>query len=274
MFLNIGCGSVFVSRRDWVNIDLNAQSESVSAISLDDVLRQFGPGSFQAAYCSHLIEHLPTFELQQFLKTVLALLVPGGRFRVVTPDFDSLVLSYAEAIKGFEFEKASVEKVLLLDQLVRTTSGGDYRRSLQSLIDRKGNQLREYIKVRSGEDIGITKGERQLEVKSRRLWAVFIRGKRRISKRVRKFALMSIRALMPSGLKGNILLTEPGERHMWVYSYYELSSIALEAGFSLVEQVDNRSSSSIPLEDVMVLDCGDEGGVRKGSHSIFVELVK
>lgn len=53
--------------------------------------------SVDVLYSSHMLEHLDRAETQAFLKEVKRVLVPGGRVRIVVPDFDVLVQNYADS---------------------------------------------------------------------------------------------------------------------------------------------------------------------------------
>jgi len=48
----------------------------------------------------HVLEHIPKYDLDKNLKIISNLLKPGGKFRVAVPDFDGIVLEYAEKLKS------------------------------------------------------------------------------------------------------------------------------------------------------------------------------
>jgi predicted SAM-dependent methyltransferase len=52
------------------------------------------PGSANAVYCSHVLEHLALNECRQALQNVHRYLAPGGTFRAVLPDLEWLVRTY------------------------------------------------------------------------------------------------------------------------------------------------------------------------------------
>jgi len=52
-------------------------------------------GFFQAAYCSHVLEHLALDELRRCLRNVHCYLCDGGTFRLVMPDLAILVARYS-----------------------------------------------------------------------------------------------------------------------------------------------------------------------------------
>jgi len=87
--LHIGCGN---RRLDgFVNIDV-AGSVDVRA----DVRRRlpFRDGSIDFIFSEHLIEHLTRDEAVRFLAECRRVLIPGGVFRVATPDLEMLAKEY------------------------------------------------------------------------------------------------------------------------------------------------------------------------------------
>jgi SAM-dependent methyltransferase len=61
-----------------------------------DVCRRFRfpNDSFEAVYCSHLLEHLHADDAERCLREVQRVLVPGGVVRVAVPDLDAIVAAY------------------------------------------------------------------------------------------------------------------------------------------------------------------------------------
>lgn len=55
------------------------------------------PGSADAVYCSHVLEHLTLEELRTTLRNVHSYLRPGGTFRMVLPDLEFLARQYLES---------------------------------------------------------------------------------------------------------------------------------------------------------------------------------
>lgn len=52
--------------------------------------------SSQAVYCSHVLEHLSLTEFKCALVNTYKLLMPGGVFRLVMPDLESLIETYRQ----------------------------------------------------------------------------------------------------------------------------------------------------------------------------------
>jgi predicted SAM-dependent methyltransferase len=57
----------------------------------------FKNGIFDGVYCCHLVEHLTPAQAEHLFKEVLRVLKPGGVFRVVVPDLESVVSLYDPA---------------------------------------------------------------------------------------------------------------------------------------------------------------------------------
>lgn len=51
-------------------------------------------GSANGVYCSHVLEHLTLSEFRTSIRNVFGYLQPGGRFRLVVPDFENLIKQY------------------------------------------------------------------------------------------------------------------------------------------------------------------------------------
>lgn len=68
----------------------------VMKIEYADVIRGLPVerNSATALYCSHVLEHLALVEFRSTLRNVFAYLKPGGRFRMVVPDFEFLIKQY------------------------------------------------------------------------------------------------------------------------------------------------------------------------------------
>lgn len=67
-----------------------------SNIEYGDVIKGLpvAPGSADAVYCSHVLEHLTLEEFRTALRNVYTYLCPGGTFRLVVPDLEFLIREY------------------------------------------------------------------------------------------------------------------------------------------------------------------------------------
>lgn len=274
-FLNVGCGPVFLSDNRWLNVDLNGDGLQVKPYALNDLLNQGYAGSFTGIYSSHMIEHLSLGEGLLFLRECFSLLQSGGYLRIVTPDFDSLVDNYIFARNCGDIGRAKLEKLLLLEQCVRSIPGGSFRQCISDLYKNYGRDyIAEIERSRIGEalcdgknaPLGKTPRPKTFGFTISRFW-------RRNHKKMSRAWVRFLGSLIPHNYKLNMLATEPGERHQWVYSIYELDEMAQSVGFKRGVVVDFDTSEGFLEQDIQFLD-GWEGRPRKGGHSMFVEYQK
>lgn len=90
--LNIGCGHIpmpeyiNVDRRSLPGVDVVADIESLP----------FDEGEVEEVYSAHFLEHFPQEELRRsILPRLIRILRPGGRFRAIVPDSESMIKAYA-----------------------------------------------------------------------------------------------------------------------------------------------------------------------------------
>lgn len=83
--LHLGCGTNILP--GWINTDM---MPSPVADYLDSTRRfPFTDGSFAAAFCEHMIEHMEKPQARSLVQEVFRVLRPKGVFRIVTPSFES-----------------------------------------------------------------------------------------------------------------------------------------------------------------------------------------
>jgi SAM-dependent methyltransferase len=70
------------------------------------------PGSADAAYCSHVLEHLTLDEFRATLRNVHSYLRPGGTFRMVLPDLEWLVRAYTSSADPYAASRFMRESYL------------------------------------------------------------------------------------------------------------------------------------------------------------------
>lgn len=102
--LHIGCGGNFLDT--WLNSDLIPDNDETALL---DASKPFPilSGSFDYVYSEHVFEHL-NFEQQLInLKESLRILIPGGKIRIATPNFD--FLPNLAVNKKSEFEQEYLE---------------------------------------------------------------------------------------------------------------------------------------------------------------------
>lgn len=145
LMLNLGCGDR--THPDWVNIDSSLRLRlgmlplirrwvpSPPDIRIHDLRHgiPFGDGTVDIVYASHVLEHLTRNVGREFLREIYRVLKPGGIVRIVVPDLEAAVRQYLVALDGVKShpEDGSLRQVhewatiYLLDQMVRTSPGGD-----------------------------------------------------------------------------------------------------------------------------------------------------
>ena len=125
--LNVGCGRRF--HPSWTNIDLESSDPEVRQHDITAGL-PFEDNHFDAVYHSHVLEHLDPAAGEALLDECFRVLKPQGVLRIVVPNLEQIATLYLnyhrEAWSGDETAEVNYRwmKLELLDQLVRTHSGG------------------------------------------------------------------------------------------------------------------------------------------------------
>tara|TARA_Y100001933_G_scaffold200636_1_gene201954 strand:- start:234 stop:1178 length:945 start_codon:yes stop_codon:yes gene_type:complete len=96
-FLNLGSGSF--SHPMWLNLDYPSQSKLYQHVqgspgkdylpvdlSCRDLVLPFKSSSVQLIYCSHVLDHLEDYMIENIFREVKRLLSPSGVFRIVVPN--------------------------------------------------------------------------------------------------------------------------------------------------------------------------------------------
>jgi SAM-dependent methyltransferase len=92
------------------------------------------PGSAEAVYCSHVLEHLALDEFRATLRNVLSHLRPGGTFRFVLPDLEALIRGYARSSDAEAASRFMRESYLGMD-----SQGRGLPRLLRALFGRSAH---------------------------------------------------------------------------------------------------------------------------------------
>src|SRR5687768_7431124 len=167
--LNLACGTKM--HWDWNNVDFSpyaylrhhkAVTRLATKIGLITPVRQerlqqvdpdivywdlrkgipYPPGSFDAVYHSHFLEHLDRANGASMLRECQKALKPGGILRVVVPDLQYLTNRYAEALEMRKAGNASAAHTHakavddLIDQMVRTDFSGQAANRLAARIEK------------------------------------------------------------------------------------------------------------------------------------------
>jgi predicted SAM-dependent methyltransferase len=146
-----------IYRKEWNNLrfTLSRQPADELEVLYFDVRRPlpYAAESFDAVDLFHIVEHLTQEEAAAFLRQVRRILKPAGILRLSTPDLEDVCRTYLQRLE--DHERCPTESSLiryewsvleLIDQIVRTESGGLMRRFKQD-----GRFDPEYAKRRFGD---------------------------------------------------------------------------------------------------------------------------
>lgn len=255
-FLNLGCGSH--RHPEWLNADLVPSGPDVLAVDLRQPL-PFAPGSFAAVYSSHVLEHLTPGEARTVLAEMFRVTRPGGIVRIVVPDLEGIARQYLATLDEVD-ATGSVEAhwkhrwmiVELIDQMVRTTSGGTMGRwwschpvpVLDFILRRVGAEASRAI------DAGRTA---------------------RAAEGTPPIATDDILFTRPVSDRRLLRFLSSGERHKWMYDRVSLAEAIEAAGFVEPRRM-TAVTSRIEGFAAFGLDADLEGTVRK-PDSLFMEAV-
>ena len=288
--MNIGCGTV--CHPDWINLDIHPSGSHVRRWDATEGL-PCGDGEVEVCYASHVIEHLHPADAEGLLRQCHRVLKNQGIVRIVVPDLEGLVREYVSALarvdRGDTQAFADHEWIImeLLDQMVRTRSGGEMLRYLMS--GAVPNET--YVKSRIGADAEdmITRGPASTESHpsaiqrgvGRRLRDAVSRSKnlRSLLTGFAKYAGEELSILICGSVLGKqgreaireALFRTSGECHRWMYDRVSLQRLLERSGFSQVRvctavesQIEGFASYGF---DVV------KGRIRK-PDSLYMEAVK
>jgi predicted SAM-dependent methyltransferase len=252
---NIGCGGTF--HPAWDNFDLVPSAVGVMALDLVGDIN-LPDNSYEAVYCSHVLEHLPRNIAPRVCCEFHRILKIGGVLRLVVPDLEVIASNYVLALQGASEGDPQAEArhewmtLEMLDQMTRSASGGFMGRmwwsrplaSRDFIIERLGQEATKQLE---DVDRAITAGQEPLRPEE-----VYL------AKGVGDMEEMKFRST--------------GEIHRWMYDRISLKRLLLETGFRDI-RVCRPAESRIPGFAGYHLDTDAEGKVRK-PDSLFMEAVK
>jgi predicted SAM-dependent methyltransferase len=267
-FLNLACGQVDCPDPAWTNLDFASNGDGVRAHNLLTPL-PFEPASFDLVYCSHFLEHLPRAAVAGFLHQCLQVIKPGGILRLVVPDCEEMFTTYLQLRSRGLHGEANFLVMEIVDQCVRTQRNGEMGR-FYGRVDRMPKDQRQawfdFIRMRTGQDLsepGFFSNDSKTNFKLRDI-PVVCRG---------VFHRLGIRMLLAPFRDQNVSFALVGERHHWLWDFYQLQEALEAAGFVAVKKMTHDTSlcADFPFYP---LDCGLDGQPRKGLQSLFVEALK
>lgn len=264
--LNIACGNSFVE--GWVNLDFSPSSSAVRKANLLAPL-PFENNSVDVIYCSHFIEHIPRAMVMGFLAECFRILIPGGRIRLVCPDLEELSQTYLNERKSEQHTKADFLMLEMLDQCIRTSSGGElmkYYESLESSPELHTEMIA-YVKARTGHVIHAA------DCNIPNKWLRLLDARLLLMK-LQQIYCKTVILLLPKAFRlQNVSLSSVGERHTWIYDFHSLNQALLKAGFEQVKKL-TAQTSNITDFPFSPLDIDSDGTPRKGAESMYVEALK
>ena len=246
--LNVGCGDRI--HPAWTNLDMRPASPKVIKHDLRTPL-PFDARAFDAVYHSHVLEHLPRADGEQFLGECWRVLRPGGTIRVVVPDLEMLARLYLKHLDGAlagdpdaarRYEWSIIE---MIDQMVREQSGGEMLRYWQQ----NPMPAESFVIERMGHEV-----TRVLE------WL----------RRPGAQTQPAPDAYKPA--RPDPQFWRGGELHKWMYDRYSLSQSLRTAGFADARPC-RADESAIAAFASYNLDTDEQGRIRK-PDSLFMEARK
>lgn len=272
--LNLGCGGCF--HRDWVNLDLNPQDAAVKRHDLAKPL-PFDDRSCDVVYHSHVLEHIPRTHGSAFLAECFRVLRPGGVIRVVVPDLERIIQDYQQAVEDLDSNtdaqlaglRHEWSLIQLLDQCVRTGSGGAYNSFLQQVPP----ELTEYLEQRTGSEVIAKQAAPQAALRRPDMvcfpsFSTLWKSPRTFRNHIREWLLLRLLGHEYSRLQLGRFRSS-GEIHQWMYDRHSLRRLLSEVGFSSCT-VKGAHESRVQNWSSYQLDTRANGSIRK-PDSLFME---
>lgn len=284
--LNIGCGAV--CHPDWINLDIQP---SVPYVRHWDATQGLpcGDGAVDVCYASHVVEHLHPADAEGLLRQCHRVLKDRGIVRIVVPDLEAIAREYMSALDRVDRGDAQATfdhkwiVMELLDQMVRTRSGGEMLRYLTSgaipneafIKSRIGGDAEDMMKCGPAESGPSSPAVQRGLVRRLRDALSHAGNITRVARYARKeFAILLCGALLGShGSKAirEALFRASGECHRWMYDRVSLQRLLERSGFTQV-RVWTAFESQIEGFASYELDVV-KGRIRK-PDSLFMEGVK
>tara|TARA_B100001063_G_C16763468_1_gene557274 strand:+ start:247 stop:1080 length:834 start_codon:yes stop_codon:yes gene_type:complete len=270
-FLNIACGDTFIQNENWINIDFTSHSTSIKKANILDGL-PFKKNEFDVIYSSHFIEHIPQNQVKDFLMDSFRVLKPGGVIRFVTPDLEFLNNEYIKQYNKECFHKSDFITSLILDQCVRSVSGGKLKKDMDYIYNSKNKDMIDYVKLLVGPDAFsyISLNEQSF---TRKVINKIKKDPKFLFNILFMIRVKFVSFFLPKTFRDlNISNASIGEKHMWLYDFNSLSNLLEETSFNLVKRV-SFDSTSYSSNIFSKLDMKNSKP-RKGIHQLFIEAIK
>jgi SAM-dependent methyltransferase len=272
--VNLACGKVYVTSNHWINLDYASSDIHVRQADLLEAL-PFDSNSISLVYSSHFLEHIPLAQVPSFLKECYRILKPGGIIRLVLPDFEEMCHEYISQLHKGDYTKARLCVIDIIDQCVRLNSGGQLAKVYEEYSKITSDRdIAEYIYHRSGQCLPIPASKPDNLMKIVSLFQKPRLILRKLSSRLNLIRIHIIVSLLPKAFRQqNVSFSGIGERHQWLWDFYQLKENLEEVGFDSVQRFNFNTSQvcEFPFDP---LDVNPDGNPRKGNQSMYVEAQK
>ncbi len=264
--LNVACGSRY--HKDWINIDFYADSKNIKRVNILKGL-PFKNNSFDIVYSSHFFEHLSLHNAKYILKEIHRILKQDGIIRIVVPDLENICREYLKILENIEDGKDYQKKydwivIELLDQMIRSESGGEMGKIYANPSVVKNESLKKYILKRVGVDLPIIKRNDY----KRKISSALI-----LNKIISIYTQM-IKLLVPKKMRELVFINASiGEMHKWMYDKYSLTKLLCDMNFIDIE-IKDYNKSRIADFNQYFLDIKKDGTSYKGDSSLYIEAIK
>lgn len=277
-FLNLACGPVYLVDDHWVNIDFVSVGREVIGHDLLTPL-PFDDSMFDLVYCSHFLEHVPRGSVHAFLLECKRVLRPGGILRLVLPDSEEMFTAYLDLRSKGMHREADFVMIEIIDQCVRERCGGElgaFYSRVRSMNSKEQAYWNSFMARRNGETlkIDLPRPKPNALAKHRNIRLCDFSGLvAKASSRARMILhRLGLKLLLPAFKRQNISFAGIGEKHCWLWDFYQLQTALERAGFTAVSR-ETHLSSQHPSFPFYPLDATAEGKPRKGEESMFVEAL-
>lgn len=279
-YLNLGCGSRF--HPEWTNLDVVSTERNVIAYNLRKNI-PFPDNSFQVVYHSHLLEHFPKSEAENFLTECYRVLKPRGIIRIAIPDLEQIAKTYLLALEkacsGSQEWADNYEWIVLemYDQVVRNSNGGEIFTYLNKefipnegfILQRWGIEAKKLI-----ETLRLDRRAKPSEAPVKHQFTKPLNRFRDLLLHPKHLRELFVKLLL--GKEFEMLhigrFRQSGIIHQWMYDRYSLSVLLKKCGFTKIIQCSAMKSY---LSDwaSFHLDTEADGTVYK-SDSLYMEAIK
>lgn len=273
-YLNLGCGSVYSTKKEWINADLSGGGDVISI----DVRKKlpFVDQDFDLVYSSHLLEHLELEEAESLLEELFRITKQGGVVRVVVPDLEQIarlyLKKYEQVSSGKEEKEIEYDWMLLelFDQMTRGKTGGreldlikNAPKNNSFIKKRLGNSYRKYLDY--SKLSFVDKAKKALREKGSG-WIV-----KEIYYRLLSYLILILGGRnLYKGFKRGVFYTK-GETHKFMYDDFSLSRVLKRVGFS---HPTRKTATESKIINFSKYNLDTINGEPRKPDSLYMEAIK